>query len=398
MTAPSAPPRPSRSTPARRASSSRSSGPATRPTPAFRPGRADRPAGRRVRRRRRPESAMGPSRPPTAGGGVHSWSIGSAARSGWGRSRPSATGSSTAGRVHDRARAGHARARSTELRRTHPARPRPPARRDRADRGVPAARPGARRRSRASTPPSTTTCPASPGSCRSRGGYEAEGVRRYGFHGLSYAYLMEELGRVAGPRRARGRVVLAHLGSGASLAAVRDGPCVDTTMGFTPASGLVMGTRSGDIDPGLVRLPRPRRGDDGRAVRPTGQPRIGPARRLGDQPRRPRPARPPGRRRPRGRGGRAVLLPGEDVASGPSPPRSAGSTPWSSPAGSARTPPRSAAGSATGWGSSGSPSTTARNAAAAPSISADAAPAAGPGHPHRRGVDDRQGRRHASSA
>jgi acetate kinase len=82
--------------------------------------------------------------------------------------------------------------------------------------------------------------------------FEAFGVRRYGFHGLSYAYLMEELARVAGPEEARGRVVLAHLGSGASLAAVRQGRCLDTTMGFTPASGLVMGTRSGDIDPGLA--------------------------------------------------------------------------------------------------------------------------------------------------
>lgn len=81
--------------------------------------------------------------------------------------------------------------------------------------------------------------------------YWGLGVRRYGFHGLSYAYLMEELARTGGPAEAGGRVVLAHLGSGASLAAVRDGRCLDTTMGFTPASGLVMGTRSGDIDPGL---------------------------------------------------------------------------------------------------------------------------------------------------
>ena len=84
--------------------------------------------------------------------------------------------------------------------------------------------------------------------------YEAAGVRRYGFHGLSYAYLMEELARVAGPSEARGRVILAHLGSGASLAAVLGGRSLDTTMGFTPASGLVMGTRAGDIDPGLVRF------------------------------------------------------------------------------------------------------------------------------------------------
>jgi acetate kinase len=84
--------------------------------------------------------------------------------------------------------------------------------------------------------------------------FEAAGVRRYGFHGLSYASLMEELARVAGPEAAQGRVILAHLGSGASLAAVQGGHCVDTTMSFTPTSGLVMGTRSGDLDPGLVRF------------------------------------------------------------------------------------------------------------------------------------------------
>ncbi len=82
--------------------------------------------------------------------------------------------------------------------------------------------------------------------------YEAQGVRRYGFHGLSYAFLMEELGRVAGTEAAHGRVILAHLGSGASLAAVRDGRSVDTSMGFTPAAGVPMSTRSGDLDPGLV--------------------------------------------------------------------------------------------------------------------------------------------------
>ncbi len=82
--------------------------------------------------------------------------------------------------------------------------------------------------------------------------YEARGVRRYGFHGLSYAFLMEELGRLTGTKAAQGRVILAHLGSGASLAAVRDGRSVDTSMGFTPAAGVPMGTRSGDLDPGLV--------------------------------------------------------------------------------------------------------------------------------------------------
>jgi acetate kinase len=82
--------------------------------------------------------------------------------------------------------------------------------------------------------------------------YEAQGLRRYGFHGLSYAFLMEELARVAGTEAAGGRVILAHLGSGASLAAVRDGKSVDTSMGLTPAAGVPMSTRSGDLDPGLA--------------------------------------------------------------------------------------------------------------------------------------------------
>lgn len=82
--------------------------------------------------------------------------------------------------------------------------------------------------------------------------YAKQGVRRYGFHGLSYASLMEELERVAGREAARGRVILAHLGNGASMAAVRNGVSIDTSMGFTPTSGLPMSTRSGDLDPGLV--------------------------------------------------------------------------------------------------------------------------------------------------
>jgi acetate kinase len=82
--------------------------------------------------------------------------------------------------------------------------------------------------------------------------FENSGIRRYGFHGLSYTFLMEEVARVAGPAATSGRVILAHLGSGASLAAVRGGQSIDTTMGLTPASGLIMSTRSGDIDPGLA--------------------------------------------------------------------------------------------------------------------------------------------------
>ena len=82
--------------------------------------------------------------------------------------------------------------------------------------------------------------------------YATKGVERYGFHGLSYSYLLEELVRLGDSAATTGRVILAHLGSGASMAAVRDGASIDTSMGFTPASGLVMGTRSGDLDPGLV--------------------------------------------------------------------------------------------------------------------------------------------------
>jgi acetate kinase len=82
--------------------------------------------------------------------------------------------------------------------------------------------------------------------------YEAQGVRRYGFHGLSYAFLMGELARLAGPEAAQGRVILAHLGNGASLAAVRGGKSIDTSMSFTPTAGVPMSTRSGDLDPGLL--------------------------------------------------------------------------------------------------------------------------------------------------
>ena len=82
--------------------------------------------------------------------------------------------------------------------------------------------------------------------------FEAKGVQRYGFHGLSYTYLVEELARIAGSKAGRGRLILAHLGNGASLAAVRDGHSIETSMGFTPVSGIPMGTRPGDLDPGVV--------------------------------------------------------------------------------------------------------------------------------------------------
>ena len=77
--------------------------------------------------------------------------------------------------------------------------------------------------------------------------FEALGVRRYGFHGLSYTFLLETL-----PAARRGRVILAHLGGGASGAAVHDGRCIVTTMSFTPVAGLMMGTRPGDLDPSLA--------------------------------------------------------------------------------------------------------------------------------------------------
>src|SRR5664280_846291 len=82
--------------------------------------------------------------------------------------------------------------------------------------------------------------------------YFVQGVRRYGFHGLSYAFIVGELARIAGTPTAHGRAILAHLGNGASLAAVHDGKSMDTSMSFTPAAGVPMSTRSGDLDPGLV--------------------------------------------------------------------------------------------------------------------------------------------------
>jgi acetate kinase len=82
--------------------------------------------------------------------------------------------------------------------------------------------------------------------------YYKMGIQRYGFHGLSYEYLMEELERMDGIETSKGKIILAHLGSGASLAAIKDGKSIDTSMGFTPASGLPMSTRTGDLDPGVA--------------------------------------------------------------------------------------------------------------------------------------------------
>jgi len=78
-----------------------------------------------------------------------------------------------------------------------------------------------------------------------------QGIFRYGFHGLSYEYIMRELHALEG-KLANGRVIIAHLGSGASMVAVKEGKSIDTSMGFTPLEGLVMATRSGDVDPGAL--------------------------------------------------------------------------------------------------------------------------------------------------
>jgi acetate kinase len=82
--------------------------------------------------------------------------------------------------------------------------------------------------------------------------YADQGVHRYGFHGLSYTFLVQELGRRSSPAQANGNVVMMHLGNGSSVAAVRAGRSVDTSMGMTPIGGVVMSTRSGDLDPGVV--------------------------------------------------------------------------------------------------------------------------------------------------
>lgn len=83
------------------------------------------------------------------------------------------------------------------------------------------------------------------------GSYEKDGIRKYGFHGLSYEYIADRIGEIS-PELFKKRTVVAHLGSGCSLCAIRDGVSVDTTMGLTPLDGLVMGTRSGSIDPGII--------------------------------------------------------------------------------------------------------------------------------------------------
>lgn len=82
--------------------------------------------------------------------------------------------------------------------------------------------------------------------------FESHGIRRYGFHGLSYEYILADLRQQEGADGVTGRLIVAHLGNGASMAAIKDGRSIETTMGFSGLGGLVMGTRSGDLDPGIV--------------------------------------------------------------------------------------------------------------------------------------------------
>ena len=95
--------------------------------------------------------------------------------------------------------------------------------------------------------------------------WEALGVQRYGFHGLSYEYIAGRM-RDLDPGLAAGRMIAAHLGNGASLCAIKDGRSIDTTMGFTALDGLVMGTRSGALDPGVILYLEQQQGMDAAAI------------------------------------------------------------------------------------------------------------------------------------
>jgi acetate kinase len=86
------------------------------------------------------------------------------------------------------------------------------------------------------------------------GPYEwlSQGIRRYGFHGINHQYCAERAAHLLGPELNSLKLVTCHLGNGCSLAAIRHGHSVDTAMGFTPLDGLMMGTRSGSVDPGIL--------------------------------------------------------------------------------------------------------------------------------------------------
>lgn len=82
--------------------------------------------------------------------------------------------------------------------------------------------------------------------------FDEKGIQRYGFHGISYSFIMQELTQIEDSNVVAGQLILAHLGNGASMVAVNNGKSMDTTMGFTPTGGMIMGTRSGDLDPGVA--------------------------------------------------------------------------------------------------------------------------------------------------
>ena len=169
-----------------------------------------------------------------------------------------------------------------------------------------------------------------------------EGIRRYGFHGLSYEYIASVLPEVLGPARADGRVVVAHLGSGASMCAMQRGKSVATTMGFTALDGLPMGRRCGNLDPGVVLYLMQQKGMSARRGQRSSLPIVRTARRLrASATTCGRCWRATSRMRPR----RSTC---SSIASGASlarwPPRSADSTRWFSPPGSASTRRKSAAG------------------------------------------------------
>ena len=92
--------------------------------------------------------------------------------------------------------------------------------------------------------------------------YEKDGVRRYGAHGMSHEFVTLEAARLLGKKPEEINMISCHLGNGSSITAVKNGKCVDTSMGFTPLEGLVMGTRSGDIDPAIIEFIMDRRGID----------------------------------------------------------------------------------------------------------------------------------------
>ena len=179
------------------------------------------------------------------------------------------------------------------------------------------------------------------------------GVRRYGFHGLSYEYIVSRL-RETAPELARSRLIIAHLGNGASLCAVQDGKSVASTMGFTAVDGLMMGTRTGSLDPGVLLYLMQERGMDASGDRGSCSTAGPGCWAFPDSRRTCAPCA--SRRRPR----RPKRSPCSSTASCARParwrPRWAASMPSCSPAASARTTPRrapkwppAAAGSAWNW-------------------------------------------------